>query len=60
MSVPKNIKVLDPVYVTYGIGYERADGGPGIYADMHAGWTPDELEAVAADIRERLAKRKKP
>ncbi len=60
MSLPKNITVQDPVYArTYGLAYTRADGGPGIYADMHAGWTPEELEAVAVDIRERLAKRKK-
>ncbi len=58
-ELPKNIKVNDPVWANiYGISYFK-EGGSNLYADMSGGWTPEELEAIAADIRERLARRKK-
>ena len=56
MRLPNHVKVEDPVWHSYGLRYERPDG-TSLFADMNGGWTPEELEAIAADIRERVAKR---
>jgi hypothetical protein len=47
-----------PTMATYGLSYNR-DNGTTLYADMHGGWTPEQLRAIADDVERHQVTRAK-
>lgn len=57
MSLPEHItRTEDVLRKGYGCHYLKERATP-LYTEMNGGWTANELEAIAADIRARNVSR---